>query len=309
MKTLQQDGERPAMVEISVVAPVYQAAGFIEAFYREMSAAVSGITKSYEIIFVNDGSTDDSLEILKRVRQNDPNVIIIDLSRNFGQHQAIHRGLSHSKGAKIFVLDSDLEESPHWLVTFHEAMKIHAVDVVYGQQTNRTGPLHRRAEGRIFYFLLKYLADNRYQKDIVTARLMTRSFVDALLLFPESQFELSIIGHLAGFHSFTLPVKKSARGSSSYSLYARGAWCIRYLIRATTKPLIWVFSVGSVAPAIVLADFLFGGSGDRPLLTLTFCSIILLSLGIIAIYLRSILEEVRHRPKTIIQAVYDRSKE
>src|SRR5690606_17335088 len=111
-----------APIELSIVTPVYQAERFIEEFYRRMSAAAVQITPHYEIIFVNDGSTDRSLEHLVGLHEADARVVVVDLSRNFGQHHSIRTGMTYARGNLVFALDCDLEEEPEWLDAFYQIL-------------------------------------------------------------------------------------------------------------------------------------------------------------------------------------------
>ena len=121
-------------MDLSIVTSLYDSSSTVLEFYRRMSAAARRVTSQYEIIFVNDGSPDDSLERAVALQRQDPKVVVIDLSRNFGHHKALMTGLMHARGERVFILDSDLEEDPEWLLTFQELLNQNACDVVYGVQ-------------------------------------------------------------------------------------------------------------------------------------------------------------------------------
>ena len=99
-------------MKLSVVTTMYRSAPYIKEFYEKVLKSAQKITDDYEIIFVNDGSPDNSLEVAVNIHNNDPKVKVVDLSRNFGHHKAILAGLSNACGEKLFLLDCDLEESP-----------------------------------------------------------------------------------------------------------------------------------------------------------------------------------------------------
>src|SRR4030095_1456442 len=105
----------------------------------------------FEIILVNDGSPDDSLEIALRLQLQDARIRIIDLSRNFGHHKAMMTGLMHARGQMVFLIDSDLEEDPELLETFHEKLLETRADVVFGVQRKRKGALFERISGAVFF--------------------------------------------------------------------------------------------------------------------------------------------------------------
>jgi len=124
----------------SVVTSLYNSSSYIEEFYLRIQKAIESITTQYEIIFVNDGSPDDSLKKAIRIQQQDSRVTVIDLSRNFGQHKASMTALRYATGSYVFLIEADLEESPEWIIDFYEKLtKEEGVDVVYGMQEQRKG--------------------------------------------------------------------------------------------------------------------------------------------------------------------------
>ena len=106
-------------MKLSIVTTLYNSAPYIQEFHRRASEAALALTSDYEVIFVNDGSPDDSLQVALSLHRSDPHVHIIDLSRNFGHHKALMTGLAHAQGYLVFLIDSDLEEDPKWLLEFH----------------------------------------------------------------------------------------------------------------------------------------------------------------------------------------------
>jgi putative glycosyltransferase len=119
-------------MQLSIVTTLYKSAPYIEEFWKRMTASAAAITDDYEIIFVNDGSPDDSLGVALKVHERDPKVKVVDLSRNFGHHKAIMTGLSAAKGELVFLIDVDLEEEPEWLQLFHKTLQdTKGCDVVY----------------------------------------------------------------------------------------------------------------------------------------------------------------------------------
>ena len=138
-------------MKLSIVTTLYQSSPFIEEFYERMVRVVLGETENYEIIFVNDGSTDDSLEKAVALRETDKRVSVVDLSRNYGQHRAIMTGLEYASGDYVYLLDSDLEEKPEWLTDFLDIARHQDFDVVTGRQSDRTGRVFKRLGGMLFY--------------------------------------------------------------------------------------------------------------------------------------------------------------
>ncbi len=108
-------------MKLSIVTTLFKSSDYINEFYdRSKKAAQSLANQNYEIIFVNDGSPDDSLEIAKKLVDQDSNVIVVDLSKNFGHHKAMMSAIEQATGDYIFLIDSDLDEEPEWLISFYE---------------------------------------------------------------------------------------------------------------------------------------------------------------------------------------------
>ncbi len=301
---------------LSVVTPIYQAQAHAVAFYERMSAAAQKLSSDYEIIFVNDGSNDDSLAVLMALHAGDPRVVVIDLSRNFGQHKAIYTGLEHARGDVVFVLDDDLEDQPEWLGEFHTVMQAQNAEVVLGVQRARAGSFSKRWAGEFFYFAMRRLFGVDIVKNIVTARLMSRRYVDVLIAHKEQGFELSIVGSYIGFKRAIVSVDKKAKLHSSYTLRKKIRFFENYVTSATTEPLHWVMPLGFACAVIgvligmvAAAKFMLFGTPVRTSMWLLMSlwllgGLILGVLGGISLYIAKVVNEVRGRPQTIIRAFY-----
>ncbi|WP_200888950.1 glycosyltransferase family 2 protein [Aphanizomenon flos-aquae] len=166
---------------LSIVTTLYYSAPYIPEFYQRVSTEAQKLTDDYEIVFVNDGSPDDSLDIAVKLHQEDRRIRVIDLSRNFGHHKAIMTGLSYARGKLIFLLDSDLEEEPELLSLFHEHYQSSDVDVVYGVQKVRKGNIFEKITGEIFYKFFNLISSYPVPANLITARLMSQRYVKALV--------------------------------------------------------------------------------------------------------------------------------
>src|SRR6266480_3840502 len=155
---------------LSIVTTLYNSAPYVEEFYVRVCAATEQITEDYEIILVNDGSPDNSLEIALSIYHKDPRVRVIDLSRNFGHHKAMMTGLIHARGKLVFLLDSDLEEEPELLEQFYQLLKAKDADVVYGVQEKRKGRLFERVSGTLFFKLFNFLSTYPIPPNLITVR-------------------------------------------------------------------------------------------------------------------------------------------
>src|SRR5262245_28298174 len=138
-------------MQLSIVSTMYCSAFYLPEFYERVSASARALTDDYELVFVNDGSPDESLAIATTLCRADRHVKVVDLSRNFGHHPAIMTGLAHTTGNWVFLIDCDLEESPELLKEFHKAQVSSYADVIFGVQDRRRGGVFDRLWGALFY--------------------------------------------------------------------------------------------------------------------------------------------------------------
>ncbi len=205
-------------MKLSVVTTLYNSTSYIQEFHERITNSVQKITEDYELVFVNDGSPDDSLARVLEIHRTDPRVKVVDFSRNFGHHKAILAGLGQARGNLVFLIDSDLEEDPDLLLQFYEFLSENPeYDVVYGYQGKRKGGLIERLGGGIFYRFFNLCSGIKLTPSQLTVRLMKRPYVQALLQFRESEIFLAGIFELAGFRQKPVEVKKHGRGETSYT--------------------------------------------------------------------------------------------
>ncbi|WP_029062037.1 glycosyltransferase family 2 protein [Labrenzia sp. DG1229] len=307
-------------MKLSIVATLYQSAPYLHEFHaRAGEAARAFAGDDYEIVLVNDGSPDNSLELALELTRSDPHVVVIDLSRNFGHHKAMMAGLAHAQGERIFLIDSDLEEEPEWLADFAAIMSSESADVVYGVQQSRKGGWLERWSGEVYYRLFNYLANIDHPRNIVTARLMTRRYVDALLQFREREMVISCLWVITGFKQCSLQVKKHSASATTYSLSRKIGHVTNSITSFSEVPLRLIFYIGLVIFALallyaaylifhklVLATPLDGWTSVMVSIWLL-GGMIISFVGIIGIYLAKIFAETKQRPSTIIREVHGRT--
>jgi putative glycosyltransferase len=304
-------------MDLSIVTTLYRSAPYVEQFYARVRAAAEEITDDYEIIFVNDGSPDDSLEIALALYARDRRVKVLDLSRNFGHHKAIMTGLAQAGGALVFLIDSDLEEEPELLGRFHREMNATGADVVYGVQTARKGGLVERLTGRLFYAVFNAISECPVPADLLTARLMTRRYVAALIQHREREVFLGGLFALTGFAQVPVPATKGHRGQSTYSFGRRLALFVNSITSFSNKPLVLMFYLGLAIVAasglagmyLIVNRLLFGGllTGWPSLIVSVWFlgGLTIFCLGVIGVYLSKVFVETKPRPYTVIRATYD----
>ena len=305
----------PPELDLSIVSTLYRSEACVDEFCRRAAKVAHTLGGDFEIILVNDGSPDESLARSLRLQAEIPELAVIDLSRNFGHHPAILAGLKEARGREVFLIDSDLEEDPEWLETFRERKRAEVADVVFGQQTRRKGRLGEQVAGGIFYTLFNALSATKLPVNFVTARLMSRAYVDALLEYRERELFLGGVFVIAGFKQVAVQVTKGSRRTTSYSIGRRTALFVNALTSFTTRPLQIVFTVGSFVTVLAFLAFSFilyrGLRGDTlvgwasVMATIwLFGGLTMISLGLIGIYLAKVLIEVKQRPSYTIRAVH-----
>ncbi len=164
-------------MKLSIVSTMYRSSSFLEEFAARIASAAEKITRDYELILVNDGSPDDSLDVALRLQERNPNIRVVDLSRNFGHHAAIVAGLKDAVGDRVFLMDCDLEEQPEWLSFFEEEMGRSGADVVYGVQKERVGSWASNIAGELFWRGINVFSSVRIPRNPMTCRLMSRAYV------------------------------------------------------------------------------------------------------------------------------------
>lgn len=304
-------------MKLSVVATLYRSAPYIEEFHGRAGAAARRLVgDDYEIIFVNDGSPDNSLEVAVGISQLDSRVIVVDLSRNFGHHKAMMTGLEHAQGDRVFLIDSDLEEEPEYLAEFAERMDATSVDVVYGVQLRRKGGWFERLSGSLFYNLFDALTGTSLPRNVVTARLMTRRYVNALLLHREREVFLAGLWSITGFDQTSVHLKKHHKSDSTYTLKKKMSILVNSVTSFSNAPLVWIFYLGAVISIISILYIIYLVVNRIFLAapvdgwTSVIASIWLLGgmiisfIGVLGIYLSKIFSETKQRPYTIVRQVY-----
>jgi len=307
-------------MKLSIVTTLYQSAPYIEEFIRHATDAAKSMTDDYEIVLVNDGSPDDSLVLAVHLAELDSHVIVVDLSRNFGHHKAMMTGLSHSSGEQVFLIDSDLEEEPEWLLSFSTQMERDRCDVVYGVQEQRKGGLFERWSGEWFYRFFRMLTGLTLPENIVTARLMTRRYVDALLRHDEREVFLAGLWHITGFDQRSQTIKKHNTSGTTYTLRRKMSVLVNSVTSFSNAPLKAIFYIGVAISLLAggyttyliinwlfLAQPLSGWTSVMASIWLLGGSIISF-IGVIGIYLSKIFSETKHRPYTIIRQIYGKKE-
>ncbi|MCC2606120.1 glycosyltransferase family 2 protein [Planctobacterium marinum] len=309
------------MAKLSIVTTLYYSEHFLLEFYRRITDSAKKITDDFELVFVNDGSPDNTLKLAIDLHQTDSRVRVIDLSRNFGHHKAIQAGLAHASGELIFLIDADLEEPPELLTDFYQAFleKEEQIDSIYGVQQNRKGGLIERSTGSLFYKLFNRLSGINMEESPLTVRLMSRRYVDALLLHQENELFLAGIFHITGFTQRVLRVNKNSNEQSTYTLRHKLGLMSRGITSFSSVPLhisfysgfimafsAFVFGLYLVSSKIFFGDAIEAGWTSLMVSIWFIGGVLLCSQGIIGIYLSKVYSEVKLRPNYIVRNIYSK---
>ncbi len=309
-------------MRLSLVATLYNSAPHLLEFYERMTKCAQEVTHDYEMILVNDGSPDSSLELALQLFEKDNRVKVIDLSRNFGHHKAIMTGLEHAQGEYVFLIDSDLEEPPEVLRTFWDEMQSHSdLDVVFGVQGKRKGGLFERISGALFYRIMNGLGDVKIPENLLTVRLMTRQYTQNLVQYQEREMEFSVVTELVGFRKKSVVVKKSSTSPTSYSFTKKFNLFVNAITSSTHKPLWMIFYLGlgitllssAYVIKLMIDRYIYGaqvveGWTSVIVSIFFFGGLIIFVLGVIGIYLSKIFIESKRRPYTVIKKIHQSGK-
>jgi glycosyltransferase involved in cell wall biosynthesis len=299
---------------LSIVIPVFNEERGLPRLVDRLTAALGGLGRPWEVIFVDDGSGDGTAPMLMALNLRDPRYKAIVLSRNFGKEIAVAAGLRYATGAAAVVMDGDLQHPPEAVAMFVKLWE-QGYDVVYGQRSSRAtdSPLHRLSS-QVFYWVFSWMSHTTLPRDAGDFRLIDRKVMDVLNRMDErARFNKGLFAWV-GFRSIGVPYEVEARGSG------KSRWRPRALLRFaldgvvsfSTVPLrVWSY-LGLLVSAFAfifaiyffLEAILYGSSAPGfPTLIISlmfFAGVQLISLGVIGEYLGRIYDEVKGRPLFVV---------
>jgi putative glycosyltransferase len=303
-------------MRLSVVTTLYKSSDFINEFYKRISVVANKLTNDYEIIMVDDGSPDNSLDIAIEIAKNDSRVTIIEFSRNFGHHKAMMTGLEQAMGDLVFIIDIDLEEQPELLGEFYTKMIEGNWDVVYGYQEERKGKWFEKYSGQLVWWILDKLISFKIQhKNHCTVRLMTKKYKDALTLHKEQKTAIGGLWIITGFKQKGLQIIKGLRKNSSYSFSDRLKILLESVTSFSEVPLYFIFYLGIIILSIsgLIGVYLVARKLSGTILSGWISLMVsiwflgglgIFCIGLVGLYISRIFIETKNRPYTIIKRVY-----
>jgi putative glycosyltransferase len=304
-------------MRISVVSTLYKSSPYIAEFVERMRLELNRLTSDYEIILVDDGSPDDSLRVALSLMEREPQLRVIELSRNFGHHKAMMTGLEHASGDLVFLIDSDLEEPPELLSVFNEKLTTERLDVVYGFQESRKGRFAERFLGWIAWQMIRLMLPIRVPRNSSTVRLMNRPYVQALIRHKESKTAIGGLWVITGFQQGGLAFHKGSRDTTSYSFGTRLFTLLDSITSFSEMPLYFVFFMGLLVllmSAVIACWLLYSKMTGHvlqgwvsTLFSVWFLGgLAIFSIGVVGLYISRIFVETKNRPYTIIRQIHEK---
>ena len=300
--------------EISVVVPLFNEQENVPELHRRLVQALDFLGEPYEIVFVDDGSRDQTPRLIDELQEADPNLSVVHLSRNFGHQPAVSAGLDHASGQAVIVMDGDLQDPPEIIPEFVERWRA-GTDVVYAVRRRRKEGAMKRMGYHAFYRILNAISDLDIPLDSGDFCLMDRRVVDALRGLPERARFVRGLRTFVGFRQTGLDYERAAReaGRPKYSLKALVGLAVDGLVSFSSYPLRLVTYLGVCAAALALSlvcwvlieavtqiHYLPRGWASLAVIVLFMGAVQLISLGIIGEYIRLIFVEAKRRPTYIV---------
>lgn len=302
-------------MEISIIIPIYNEEGNIPLLYSRLKSVMDQLGKSYELIFINDGSRDASIALIKELAQRHPEVRYIDFSRNFGHQVAVSAGLDKSKGKAVVIIDADLQDPPELIADMYHKMQ-EGYEVVYAKRRSRKGESwFKRWTARMFYRLLSRITSIPIPVDTGDFRIMHRQVVDILISMHEKEKYLRGQISWIGFRQTYIEYDRQERhaGETGYTIRKMFRFALDGITGFSNFPLKVVSMFGFLTSGIAFIVTIYAlyarfilknyepGWASLMVSILFMGGIQLISLGIIGEYLSRMNSNIRNRPLYIIR--------
>jgi len=294
---------------VSIVLPVFNESGIIEHLTERICQVMDSVGNPYEVIYVNDGSSDGSDEMLDSLAAVSNNLIVIHLSRNFGHQAAVHAGLSRARGAAIIVMDSDMQDNPDVIPEFIKQWRS-GFEVVYAERFNRKEAVWKRLLFFTFYRVLNAIADTPIPQDAGNFGLLDRKVVDTLLSLPEYDRFFPGLRNWVGFRQTGLPVERDARYDDKARVTLTGLFRLAktaifsfstfpltlFSIIAAISAAVCAGSVGFVLWHKLVTDLAIPGWASVIMTASFFGALNAMGISVLGEYVVRIYDQVRQRP-------------
>lgn len=300
--------------KISIVIPVYNEVANIATLSNALLSVITPLAVDYEIIFVDDGSRDQSLAEIKKLANDNPHIFYIELSRNFGHQYALKAGIDLAQGDCVISMDADLQHPPQLIPQLLERWK-EGFDIVFTRREDDPDlSLFKRKSSSFFYSLMQTLSDLELEKGTADFRLMDRRAVDAFVRFGENDLFIRGLVKWMGFKQTSITYQPGVRhaGTSKYSFKKMVSFAFKGITSFSTKPLLLTAYLGitfflislAYLPYALISYFTGNAVSGWTSLIMTvifFGGLQLLMLGIIGLYLGKLVMQGKHRPLYLIR--------
>jgi dolichol-phosphate mannosyltransferase len=307
---------------LDIIIPCYNEEAVISETHRRIIEVMANKNFIFEITYVNDGSKDKTLQILKEIANTDSRVKILDFSRNFGHQPAVSAGLANSNSEFVAIIDADLQDPPECILEMLEKAEQDQADVVYGVREVRKGETwFKKMTAKAFYRMLNYFSEYKIPVDTGDFRLMRRNVVEAFNQLPERQKYIRGLVAWLGFKQVPIFYKRDARfaGETHYPFFKMVSFAMRGLLYFSKKPLqistnlgiscvvfaLLFLSISLVRYFIDKSSFASGWTSTITLVVF-FGGIQLITIGVLGAYLGNLFDEVKGRPEYIIKKIYQK---
>lgn len=304
------------MKSLTIIVPCFNEESVIVECYQRLHKVADSIENKTDILFINDGSTDATLQHLKEIAKEDKSVKIVSFSRNFGHQKAVTAGINHCQSDLAAIIDADLQDPPELIPELLKAMELNAAQVVYGVRKNRLGEkIFKTYSAKIFYRLLNFFSEVKFPVDTGDFRLIDRTIINEFNKLSERGKYIRGLISWTGFKQVPFYYEREPRfaGETKYPLSKMLKLALTSLIYFSKKPLMLATTLGfiSVVISMFYGAFIFFGeifgfthanSGwtSIALLIIFFGGAQLVTIGIIGAYIGSLFDEIKQRPEYII---------
>lgn len=302
------------MTELSIIIPIYNEEGNIQILHDRLCKVIEGITSSFELVFVNDGSKDKSLALIKLLALQDSRVRYLDFSRNFGHQIAVSAGLDHVRGNSVVIIDADLQDPPELIAEMYAKMK-EGYQVVYAKRRQRQGETFLKTfTAKMFYRILKKITSINIPVDTGDFRIMDKKVVDVLNNMPERNKFLRGQISWIGFNQTYVEYDRDERfaGKTGYTYRKMLRFAMDGITSFSNFPLKVASTLGFVVSGISFFIMLYSlyvrfvnghfveGWTSLMISILFLGGIQLICVGIIGEYLSRVSDNVRNRPLYVV---------
>jgi glycosyltransferase involved in cell wall biosynthesis len=304
--------------DLSIIVPMYNEADALPTLFASLRPVLDSIPLNIEVVCVDDGSRDATVEMLLRERELDPRIRIVSLARNFGKEAALSAGLAHARGRAMIPIDADLQDPPELIPKLVEEWQRGAEVVLAKRRSRASDSLPKRFSSGAFYWVFNRLSDRPIPSNVGDFQLLDRRAVSALLSLPERNRVMKALFSWVGFKRAVVEYDRPPRaaGETKWSPWRLGELALDAITAHTRKPLRFATYLGLLISALAMAYALFliilvfvhgrdvPGYSSLMVTVLFLGGVQLVTIGIIGEYLGRVYDEVKQRPLYVVRELH-----